>query len=98
MRTVVMGAGRSGLAAARFLAAQGIGVVVTDRRQDPGPDLEIALAKAKSRQIPLGPVDAEQLSEEVRKLTDWSREGIDLRSLLPDRRECLKWLQDEYLK
>ena len=46
MRTVVMGAGRSGLAAARFLAAQGIGVVVTDRRQDPGPDLEIALAKA----------------------------------------------------
>ena len=61
-------------------------------------ETEIALAKAKSRQIPLGPVDAEQLPEEVRKLTDWSREGIDLRSLLPDRRECLKWLQDEYLK
>ncbi len=45
MRRVVMGAGRSGLAAARFLASQGLPVVVTDR--SPGPDaaLEIDLAK-----------------------------------------------------
>ncbi len=46
MRTVVMGAGRSGLAAARFLAGQGREVVLTDSRPDPGPDLEIALAGA----------------------------------------------------
>ena len=84
-----------------------VGIIKGTKRSDAARKLvdylasaetEIALAKAKSRQIPLGPVDAEQLSEEVRKLTDWSREGIDLRSLLPDRRECLKWLQDEYLK
>ncbi|BDU69717.1 UDP-N-acetylmuramoylalanine--D-glutamate ligase [Geothrix oryzae] len=46
MRTVVMGAGRSGLAAARFLAAAGRPVVVTDSRSGPSPDLELALAKA----------------------------------------------------
>jgi len=46
MRTVVMGAGRSGLAAARFLAAQGRPVVLTDSRTDPGPALELDLAHA----------------------------------------------------
>ncbi len=46
MRTVVMGAGRSGLAAARFLAAQGRSVVLTDSRPGPGPELELDLAKA----------------------------------------------------
>lgn len=46
MRTVVMGAGRSGLAAARFLAAQGRGVVLTDSRPEPSPTLELDLAKA----------------------------------------------------
>lgn len=47
MRTVVMGAGRSGLAAARFLAAQGRSVVLTDLRPEPGPELELELAKAR---------------------------------------------------
>jgi UDP-N-acetylmuramoylalanine--D-glutamate ligase len=46
MRSVVMGAGRSGLAAVRFLASQGQAVVLTDSRPDPGPELEILLAKA----------------------------------------------------
>ncbi len=46
MRTVVMGAGRSGLAAARFLASKGHPVVLTDSRPDPGPTLEIELAKS----------------------------------------------------
>ena len=45
MHTVVMGAGRSGLAAARFLALQGHPVVLTDRRPGPDADLEIDLAK-----------------------------------------------------
>jgi len=47
MRTVVMGAGRSGLAAARFLAGQGREVVLTDTRPDPGPELEGVLAGAE---------------------------------------------------
>jgi UDP-N-acetylmuramoylalanine--D-glutamate ligase len=46
MRTVVMGAGRSGLAAARFLAAQGQPVVLTDTRPSPDPALELDLAKS----------------------------------------------------
>ncbi|WP_257309390.1 UDP-N-acetylmuramoyl-L-alanine--D-glutamate ligase [Geothrix fuzhouensis] len=46
MRTVVMGAGRSGLAAARFLAAQGRSVVLTDSRPGPESELELDLAKA----------------------------------------------------
>jgi len=46
MRTVVMGAGRSGLAAARFFAAQGRPVVLTDSRPEPDPALELDLAKA----------------------------------------------------
>lgn len=43
MRTVVMGAGRSGLAAARHLAKRGQAVLVTDKRPDPGPALEAEL-------------------------------------------------------
>ncbi|WP_341482254.1 UDP-N-acetylmuramoyl-L-alanine--D-glutamate ligase [Geothrix paludis] len=46
MRTVVMGAGRSGLAAARFLASQGRSVVLTDSRPGPDPALELELARA----------------------------------------------------
>ena len=46
MRTVVMGAGRSGLAAARFLAASGHPVVLTDSRPEPAPGLELELAQA----------------------------------------------------
>ncbi|MBP1770889.1 MAG: murD, partial [Holophagaceae bacterium] len=46
MRTVVMGAGRSGLAAARYLSQQGRPVVLTDSRPDPGEALELNLALA----------------------------------------------------
>ena len=59
---------------------------------------EIALANSKSRQIPLGPIDGQELPDEVKNLVEWSRDGIDLRSLLPARRECLAWLKTEYLK
>jgi len=44
MRTVVMGAGRSGLAAARHLARQGQPVVLTDSRAEPGAKLAEELA------------------------------------------------------
>ena len=46
MHTVVVGAGRSGLAAARFLAGQGTPVVLTDLRSAPAADLERELAQA----------------------------------------------------
>jgi iron(III) transport system substrate-binding protein len=61
-------------------------------------ETELDLAKSKSRQIPLGPIDESKLPDDVRKLSEWSRDGFDLRPLLPARRECLKWLQTEYLK
>ena len=45
MRTVVMGAGRSGLAAARVLAAMGHPVLLTDQGDAPAPELEADLAR-----------------------------------------------------
>jgi iron(III) transport system substrate-binding protein len=59
---------------------------------------ELALAKSKSRQIPLGPIEKSAIPLEVQKLTDWSTDAIDLRPLLTARRECLEWLKSEYLK
>ena len=59
---------------------------------------EMALAKSKSRQIPLGPFEPAELPTDVRNLVEWSQDGIDLRPLLPARRECLSWLKSEYLK
>jgi iron(III) transport system substrate-binding protein len=61
-------------------------------------DTELALARSKSRQVPLGPVDAGQLPDEVRQMKEWADDGFDLRPLLPVRRECLLWLKSEYLK
>ena len=61
-------------------------------------ETELALAHSKSRQVPLGPVDETQLPDEVRRLKEWAADGIDLRPLLPARRECLQWLKSEYLK
>jgi len=61
-------------------------------------DTELALARSKSRQVRLGPVDETQLSDEVRRLKEWAADGSDLRPLLPARRECLEWLKSEYLK
>jgi iron(III) transport system substrate-binding protein len=59
---------------------------------------ELALARSKSRQIPLGPVDAKQIPDEVRRLVEWSKDAVDLRNLLPARRECLEWLKQEYVR
>jgi len=59
-------------------------------------ETELALANSKSRQIPLGTVPAEKLSNEVRELTQWARDGVDLAPLGPARKECLAWLKSEY--
>jgi iron(III) transport system substrate-binding protein len=56
-------------------------------------ETELALAKSKSRQVPAGPVDVDQLPEDVRPLYDWAHDGADLSDLLPARRACLAWLR-----
>ena len=61
-------------------------------------ETELALAKSKARQIPLGDVELSLIPSEVQNLTAWAREGIDLRGLLPARRACLEWLKAEYVK
>jgi iron(III) transport system substrate-binding protein len=61
-------------------------------------ETELTLARSRSRQIPLGPIETDQVPADVQKLTEWAKDGIDLRSLLPARRDCLAWLKSEYLK
>ena len=61
-------------------------------------DTELALARAKSRQIPLGPVDDAQLPAEVRELRAWAAHAYPLNDLGPARADCLAWLKTEYLK
>ena len=61
-------------------------------------ETELALASAKSRQIPLGPVDLVLLSDEIRQLTQWSRQSYPLSELGPPSEQCLAWLRSEYLR
>jgi iron(III) transport system substrate-binding protein len=59
-------------------------------------DTELALAKSKSRQIPLGPVGDNELPAEVRELRSWSAKSVPLTGLVKARAECLAWLKQEY--
>jgi iron(III) transport system substrate-binding protein len=59
---------------------------------------ELALSQSKARQIPLGPVADERLSDEVRKLRAWTADGYDLNRIGAARTECLDWLKSEYLQ
>jgi len=59
---------------------------------------EIALAKSKSRQIPLGPVDEKQLPREVIALKPAAAEGEPLHDLGKARQECLDWLKSIYVQ
>ena len=54
---------------------------------------ELALARSKTRQIPLGPVTAGTLPEEVQELRDSLKTGTDLFQLDHPRKECLQWLR-----
>lgn len=60
--------------------------------------LELTLAKSKARQIPLGPVDESKLSDEVKQLKAYVKDGYSLVGLEKDRDECLQWLKLEYVK
>ena len=59
---------------------------------------ELALAHAQSRQIPLGPVDPQQLPDDVRQLKQWAENAYPLSALRRSNRDCLDWLRREYLR
>ncbi len=59
---------------------------------------EMDLARAKSRQIPLGPVNADALPAEVKQLQLWAADGMPLTGLDNASRDCLAWLKSEYLQ
>jgi iron(III) transport system substrate-binding protein len=56
---------------------------------------ELALARSKSRQVPLGTVSDDALPEEVRAMKPWVSEGVPLVPLAKARRECLEWLKSQ---
>jgi iron(III) transport system substrate-binding protein len=58
-------------------------------------ETELALARSKSRQVPVGPIEPDQLPADVRPLYDWAKDGADLSGLLPARRACLDWLREQ---
>lgn len=59
-------------------------------------ETELNLANSASRQIPLGPVDSERLSPEVRQLAEWAREGSDSAGAAAQQQAVLDWLMSEY--
>jgi iron(III) transport system substrate-binding protein len=59
-------------------------------------EVEIALAKSASRQIPLGPVDQSQLPPEVQQLMEWAAQGISLEGAAQVDQIVLDWLTKEY--
>jgi iron(III) transport system substrate-binding protein len=61
-------------------------------------ECEIALATGKSRQVPLGPVDADRLPPEVKELKRYVADGYPLAQMGAANMACLAWLKSEYLK
>jgi iron(III) transport system substrate-binding protein len=59
---------------------------------------EMELASGKSRQIPLGPVEAGRLPVEVKQLQLWAADGVPLGGLDSASIACLAWLKSEYLQ
>ncbi|MHC4879580.1 MAG: substrate-binding domain-containing protein [Planctomycetota bacterium] len=59
-------------------------------------ETELRLAKSRSRQVPLGPVDESQLPREVQQLRPFVGEGVELYEVADAHRACLEWLQAEY--
>jgi len=59
-------------------------------------ECELALARSKARQIPLGAVAQDQVPAEVLEMMAWAQDGAPLGGLGPARAECLDWLKSEY--
>jgi iron(III) transport system substrate-binding protein len=58
-------------------------------------ETELALARSKSRQVPLLPIADNQLPEEVRAMRPWVDQGVPLLPLSQSRIDCLRWLKGE---
>ena len=56
---------------------------------------ELALARSRARQIPLGKVDAAELPPEVAELAALVGDGYPLGGLTPLREACIEWLKAE---
>jgi iron(III) transport system substrate-binding protein len=61
-------------------------------------ECELALARSKSRQIPLGPVESDRLPEDVKQLQRWAADGVPLGGLGAASAQCLAWLKSDYLQ
>lgn len=59
---------------------------------------EMALASAKSRQIPLGPVENARLPDDVKQLQRWAADGVSLAGLGAANAGCLAWQKSKYLQ
>lgn len=59
-------------------------------------ETEIALARSASRQIPLGPVASDQVSDEVRRLSEWAHDAVSMERVARHDAEVLAWLTGEY--
>jgi iron(III) transport system substrate-binding protein len=59
---------------------------------------ELELASGKSRQIPVGPVDAARLPAEVRQLQQWATNGVSLGGIDSSSIACLAWLKSVYFE
>jgi iron(III) transport system substrate-binding protein len=60
-------------------------------------DVELQLARSRSRQIPIGVVPEQQLPAEVRRLLPFVPDGADLRAASAVHQDVLDWLTSEYL-
>jgi iron(III) transport system substrate-binding protein len=58
---------------------------------------ELAMARSKSRQIPLGPVEKDELPDDVKALAKHAADGQPLGNLLEARTACLAWLKTLYV-
>ena len=58
-------------------------------------EVELALARSRSRQVPLGPVAGDGLPAEVAELAKLVEKGYPLSKLGPARAACLEWLKTE---
>lgn len=60
-------------------------------------ETELALSRSVSRQIPLGPVPPDMLSDEVKQLMTWALNPYPLADLSDASAACLDWLLSEYV-
>lgn len=61
-------------------------------------ETELALSRSKSRQVPLGPVDEDRLTPEVKRLKELAGNAFPIITAGEERADCLAWLKREYLE